>query len=76
MLGDMVNLESLLAETQSKAAAWLTTYGVPTTAVSVATAQQLVCDAILEPFAANLVEGSDIRIRSMPPKTVAAQRIR
>ena len=49
----MVSLDSLLAETQSKAAAWLITYGVPTAAVSAATAQQLVCDAILEPFAVN-----------------------
>jgi hypothetical protein len=45
-----VDIESLLCETENKAAAWLERFGVPSSVISATKAGLLACDATLEPM--------------------------
>lgn len=45
-----VDIESLLEESESKAAAWLERFGVPTHVISATKAKLLTCDAQIEPM--------------------------
>lgn len=45
-----VDIESLIAESQNQAAAWLERFGVPAHAISAAKAAFLACDSVIEPM--------------------------
>ena len=44
-----IALESLLGDSRERTAGWLERFGVPTAAISSATAERLLCDASMEP---------------------------